>query len=70
MFGLPFGLMPGVFGHIPLPSKITVQVLPKIDLRESYGENPDLDRIYDDVIWRMQDVLDSLSEERRLPVIG
>jgi 1-acyl-sn-glycerol-3-phosphate acyltransferase len=70
MFGLPFGLMPGVFGHIPLPSKITVQVLPKIDLHERYGENPDLDQVYDDVIWRMQDVLDSLSEERRLPVIG
>ncbi|HTK67579.1 MAG TPA: lysophospholipid acyltransferase family protein [Pseudonocardia sp.] len=70
MFGLPFGLMPGVFGHLPLPSKITVQVLPKIDLRERYGEDPDVDRIYDDVVWRMQDVLDSLSQQRRLPVIG
>jgi 1-acyl-sn-glycerol-3-phosphate acyltransferase len=70
VFGLPFGLMPGVLGHLPLPAKITVQVLPRIDLRERFGDDPDLDRIYDDVVWRMQDVLDSLSEERRLPVIG
>ena len=70
MFGLPFGLMPGVFGHIPLPSKITIQVLPKIDLKERYGDDPDVDEIYDDVIFRMQDVLDSLAEDRRLPVLG
>ncbi len=70
MFGLPFGLMPAIFGHIPLPSKIRIKVLPKIDLTETYGEHPDPEEIYDDVIWRMQDVLDSLAEERRLPVIG
>jgi 1-acyl-sn-glycerol-3-phosphate acyltransferase len=70
MFGLPFGLMPGVFGHIPLPAKITIQVTPKVDLRERYGEDPNVEEIYDDTIRRMQDVLDSLSEERRLPVIG
>jgi 1-acyl-sn-glycerol-3-phosphate acyltransferase len=70
MLGLPFGLMPSVFGHIPLPSKITIQVMPKLDLREEYGDDPDVEEIYDDVILRMQDVLDSLSEERRLPVIG
>src|SRR5947209_3575288 len=70
MFGLPFGLMPGVFGHIPLPAKITIQALPKIDLRERYGDDPDLDPVYDNVIARMQDVLESLSDERRLPVIG
>jgi 1-acyl-sn-glycerol-3-phosphate acyltransferase len=70
MFGLPFGLMPAIFGHIPLPSKIRIQVMPKIDLTEAYGEQPDPREIYDDVIWRMQDVLDSLAEERRLPVIG
>jgi 1-acyl-sn-glycerol-3-phosphate acyltransferase len=70
MFGLPFGLMPSIFGHIPLPSKITIQVMPKMDLHEQYGEDPDFDEVYDDVIRRMQDVLESLSEERRLPVIG
>jgi 1-acyl-sn-glycerol-3-phosphate acyltransferase len=70
MLGLPFGLMPSVFGHIPLPSKITIQVMPKLDLREEFGDDPDVDEIYDEVIRRMQDVLESLSEERRLPVIG
>jgi 1-acyl-sn-glycerol-3-phosphate acyltransferase len=70
MVGLPFGLMPSIFGHIPLPSKIAIQVMPKIDLRERYGDQPDVDQIYDDVISGMQDVLDSLSDERRLPVIG
>jgi 1-acyl-sn-glycerol-3-phosphate acyltransferase len=70
MLGLPFGLMPGVFGHIPLPAKITIQVMPKIDLGERYGEDPDVDEIYDEVIDSMQDVLTSLGEERRLPVIG
>jgi 1-acyl-sn-glycerol-3-phosphate acyltransferase len=70
MFGLPLGLMPGVFGHIPLPSKITIQVMEKIDLRERYGDDPDLERIYEDVMSEMNDVLESLSEERRLPVIG
>jgi 1-acyl-sn-glycerol-3-phosphate acyltransferase len=70
IFGLPFGLMSGVFGHIPLPSKITIQVMPKIDLTDRYGDDPEVDEIYDDVMLRMQDVLSSLSDERRLPVIG
>jgi 1-acyl-sn-glycerol-3-phosphate acyltransferase len=70
IFGLPFGLMSGVFGHIPLPSKITIQVMPKIDLIDRYGEDPDVDEIYGDVMRGMQDVLSSLSDERRLPVIG
>jgi 1-acyl-sn-glycerol-3-phosphate acyltransferase len=70
MFALPFGLMPGVFGHIPLPSKITIQVMEKIDLRERYGDDPDVEQIYEDVMAGMQDVLGALSAERRLPVIG
>jgi 1-acyl-sn-glycerol-3-phosphate acyltransferase len=70
MLALPFGLMPGVFGHIPLPSKITIQALPRIDLREQYGEDPDLQEVYEDILARMQDVLSSLQEDRRLPVLG
>ncbi len=70
MFGLPFGLMPSIFGHLPLPSKITIQVVPKIDLEEEYGDDPDVEDVYEEVIRRMQDVLGSLSEARRLPVIG
>ncbi len=70
MFGLPFGLMPAVLGHIPLPSKIIIQVMPRIDLRERFGPDPDLQEVYDHVIDGMQNVLSSLAEDRRLPVIG
>lgn len=70
LFGLPFGVMPAVFGHIPLPSKITIQVMRPIDLRERYGEDPDVDVVYGDVLGQMQDVLDSLADERQLPVLG
>ena len=68
---LPWGLNIGdMLGHIPLPAKITIRVLEPIDLRAEYGENPDLQEVYDDVLGRMQDCLDRLAAERRLPVIG
>jgi 1-acyl-sn-glycerol-3-phosphate acyltransferase len=70
IMGLPFGIMPAVFGHIPLPAKITVQAMPAIDLRERYGDDPDVDQINRDILESMQDVLTSLQQERRLPVIG
>ena len=59
-----------MLGHLPAPAKITIQVLPPIDLRERYGKNPDLDEVYDDVIAQMQDTLTALQAERTLPVIG
>ena len=55
---------------MPAPAKITIQVLDPIDLEESYGKNPDLDQVYDDVIVRMQETLTALQAERRLPVVG
>jgi 1-acyl-sn-glycerol-3-phosphate acyltransferase len=68
---LPWGLNIGDLAlHIPLPTKITVQALEPIDLHERYGDDPDLDKVYDDVIGRMQDALTALAAERRLPVIG
>jgi 1-acyl-sn-glycerol-3-phosphate acyltransferase len=68
---LPWGLNVGdMLGHIPLPAKISVQVLPPIHLRREFGRNPDIDEVYDEVMRRMQATLDSLAEERRLPVIG
>ena len=59
-----------MLGHIPLPAKITIQVLPPIDLRKEFGRDPDPDEIYDELVARMQRTLDSLAEERRLPVVG
>jgi len=68
---LPWGLNVGdMMGHIPLPAKITVEVLPPIHLREEFGEEPSVDEIYDHVLRLMQDTLDALAAERRYPVIG
>ncbi len=68
---LPWGLNVGdMLGHIPLPAKITVETLPAIFLREQFGSDPDLDEVYEYVLGVMQDSLDALAAERRLPVIG
>jgi 1-acyl-sn-glycerol-3-phosphate acyltransferase len=68
---LPWGLNVGdMLGHIPLPAKITIETLPPIDLEAEFGPDPDIDEIYDHLIRLMQDTLDALAEERRLPVIG
>ncbi len=68
---IPWGINVGdMLGHIPAPAKITTQVLQPIDLRERYGNSPDVDQIYDDVIESMQRTLDALQAERRLPVVG
>jgi 1-acyl-sn-glycerol-3-phosphate acyltransferase len=68
---VPWGLNVGdMLGHFPLPSKISIQVLPPIHLREEFGRNPDADEVYDAIMTRMQAALDSLASERRLPVIG
>lgn len=82
--GLPFGLWPGVaFPHFPLPAKITVQVLPPIDLHKEFTERLMRplreDDLHDDILLRrgfervrvtMQRALDKLYAERRFPVIG
>jgi 1-acyl-sn-glycerol-3-phosphate acyltransferase len=65
----PWGLNVGDFaGHLPLPSKIVVEVLPPIRPREEL--DGDVDAIHAHVTRLMQDTLDALSSERRLPVIG
>jgi 1-acyl-sn-glycerol-3-phosphate acyltransferase len=68
---LPWGLNVGdLFGHIPLPAKLTVEVLPAIDIREQFGDQPDLDQVYGHVTTLMQETLDTLAAERRFPLIG
>jgi 1-acyl-sn-glycerol-3-phosphate acyltransferase len=68
---LPWGLNIGdMLGHIPLPSKITIETLPPIDLREEFGPEPDVDEVYDHLVRLMQDTLDALAAERRLPILG
>jgi 1-acyl-sn-glycerol-3-phosphate acyltransferase len=70
----PWGLNVGdMLGHIPLPAKITIEVLPAIHLRERFGVGGaeiDVDEVYDHVTTTMQETLDALASERRLPVLG
>ena len=68
---LPWGLNIGDFmSHLPLPAKLTVEVLPPIDLREQFGADPDVEEVYEFVTGSMQETLEALAAERRLPVIG
>ena len=61
----PWGLNIGdLLGHIPLPAKITIQVLPAIDLRARFGDTPDWNAAYDYVVGRMQRTLTRLQAER------
>jgi 1-acyl-sn-glycerol-3-phosphate acyltransferase len=57
-------------GRLPLPAKITVQVLPPIDLKDRFGDDADPDEVYEEVTGEMQDALTDLSEERTLPIVG
>jgi 1-acyl-sn-glycerol-3-phosphate acyltransferase len=69
--GPPYGVtVMDLPGRIPLPAKITVRALPKIDLRKRLGPEPDVDEAYELVTGTMQRALDKLDDERRLPVVG
>jgi len=56
--------------RIPLPAKITIQVMPPVDLKERFGPKPDADEVYEELTGDMQDTLDELSDERTLPLVG
>jgi 1-acyl-sn-glycerol-3-phosphate acyltransferase len=67
----PWGLNVGdMLGHIPLPAKITIEVLPPVDLRHEFGDETDIDEVHTHVTRLMQETLDALAAERRLPLIG
>jgi hypothetical protein len=59
-----------MLGHIPLPAKISVRALDAINIREEFGDDPDIDAVYDDLVAVMQETLTALQRGRRLPVIG
>ncbi len=56
--------------RMPLPAKITVQVLEPVDLKARLGSRPTAKKGYDLVTGLMQDALTALSDERTLPVVG
>jgi 1-acyl-sn-glycerol-3-phosphate acyltransferase len=63
--GPPFGVTVLDFpGRIPLPAKITIQVLEPIELEG------DVDAADDQLVATMQEALDALADERTLPVVG
>ena len=71
VLGPPFGLTVLDFpGRIPLPSKITIRVMPPIDLRKEIGADGDPGEGYRLVTSRMQRTLTRLQGQRRLPVVG
>jgi len=63
---LPWGLNVGdMLGHVPLPAKLTIQVLEPIDV-----SGMDVDEAYELVTLEMQRTLTGLASERSLPVLG
>jgi 1-acyl-sn-glycerol-3-phosphate acyltransferase len=67
----PFGItLMDLPTRLPLPAKITVEVLPPIDLTERFGTDPDHDKIYEEVTGEMQESLTELQDERTVPVVG
>jgi hypothetical protein len=68
---LPWGLNVGdMLTHIPLPAKLSLEVLAPIRLREQFGDEPDVDAVYAHVVDAMQQTLTSMAASRRLPVLG
>jgi 1-acyl-sn-glycerol-3-phosphate acyltransferase len=67
----PFGVtLLDLPGRIPLPAKITVEVLPAVDLEQRFGSDAPHRQVYEEITAEMQAALTELHEERTLPVIG
>ncbi len=67
----PFGIsLLDLPPRLPLPSKITIDVLPPIDLEERFGPDPDRDEAYETITSEMQEALSELQDERTIPVVG
>ena len=67
----PFGLtIMDLPGRLPLPAKIVVRVLPKIDLERDLGAKADADEAYELVTGKMQTALSRLASQRSMPIVG
>ncbi len=63
---MPWGLNIGdLAGHIPLPTKIVIEVQEPIDV-----DDHDDEAVHDKVVASLQDAVDRLAAKRRLPVLG
>lgn len=68
--GFPFGLSVGFPPNLPLPTKITTEVLDPIYIEDEFGPDPDVATVDAAIRARMQEALDGLARKRRLPVLG
>ncbi|MEJ7834330.1 MAG: hypothetical protein WKF79_15555, partial [Nocardioides sp.] len=68
--GFPFGPSLGIPMNLPLPAKLTAQVLEPIHVRDEFGAEPDVTQVDEEVRRRMQLAIDVLAAERRFPVLG
>lgn len=73
--GPPFGIVPGGIPTLPLPAKITVELLDPINWADRFSADDADDAevvraCYDELTTTMQDALDRLAAERRYPIIG
>jgi len=68
--GLPFGVTTLLPVNLPLPAKITAEILDPIDIPKQFGDEPDIAEVDKHVRNVMQMALTRLGAERRLPVIG
>ena len=56
--------------RVPLPSKITIRALPRIDLQQELGADADPAKAYEIVTGAMQAELSRMAADRTLPVVG
>jgi 1-acyl-sn-glycerol-3-phosphate acyltransferase len=68
--GFPFGVTAFFPANMPLPAKIVDQVLEPIDIVARFGKDPDVNEVDSYVRSVMQNALDQLARERRVPVLG
>ncbi|OBK14885.1 lysophospholipid acyltransferase family protein [Mycobacterium asiaticum] len=69
-FGFPFGLSVLFPPNLPLPAKVVTEVLEPIDVIAEFGEDPDIAEVDAHVRAVMQEALDRLAAQRRLPILG
>lgn len=68
--GFPFGVSMFVPPNIPLPAKIVSRTLAPIYVARQFGRDPDIGEVDHYVRSVMQDALDELACQRRLPFLG
>ncbi|HTQ22581.1 lysophospholipid acyltransferase family protein [Mycobacterium sp.] len=69
-FGFPFGLSMIFPPNLPLPAKIVTEVLEPIDIAARFGDDPDVGEVDAHVRSVMQEALQRLAGQRRLPLLG